>query len=175
MIFKEEKIFYSVQGLNFYKFLKEIKKNNIEVFELNYNDYNHFSVGVKIKDKNSFIKIAKNLNYKLEIIKRTKLIDKLNLIKNNLIMTFCVVSICIGLFISSKFVFKIEVFGLENVPLENIITVLNNNGFGAFKRKTQYNLEKIEIILKENINEISLASSVIIGNTLIVNVKEKIS
>ena len=55
-----------------------------------------------------------------------------------------------------------------------MLSVLQNNGYKEGKFKNNYDLDSIEQVLTKNLNLVSFASAVIKGNTLIVNINEKI-
>lgn len=81
--------------------------------------------------------------------------------------------VCLLLF-TSNFVFKIEVVGLYAVSEREVLQVLDENGFETGKFKINYNLDSVEKVLTAHLDKISYASAVIKGNTLVVNVDEKI-
>ena len=47
----KQKVYYEVSGLNFKKFLENIKKNNIQVYNFKRSDYNLFTIGVNKQDE----------------------------------------------------------------------------------------------------------------------------
>ncbi len=168
------KVYYKVTGLNFDKFLKLLKKENIQTFKLQRLDYNIFTIGVKKQDENVFVEIAQKMNYTISNKQQTLLPKALQNIKQNLAFVLSLVFISIILCISCNMVYKVEVFGLENVSKNQVLQVLNKNGYTTGKLKATYNLSKLETVLKQNINNISFASAIIKGNTLVINVNEKI-
>ncbi len=171
----EEIITYKVKGLNFKKFLNLIKSENIQVKELQKNTFNLFFISIYEKDNNKFINITKKMGYEVEVVNSSKLLKTKTNIKKNISLFLCLIFIVLSLLISSNFVLKIEIFGCENISKQQIINILKENNINVYNLKSKYNLNNIEIILKQNIDDISLASAVIKGNTLIVNIDEKIN
>lgn len=170
----QQKVYYKVNGLNFNKFLSLIKKQNIQTFNFKRLEYNQFIIGVKKQDEKVFFDICKKLNYAVTLQNQTFFLKFLNNVKQNLALMMSVIFLLLGLLVSSNVVFKIEICGLENVKREEVISILNNNGYGPYKLKSNYNLKNLEVVLKQNINNISFASGIIRGNTLLINVNEKI-
>ncbi len=168
------KVYYFVTGLNFNKFLTLLKKENIPICKLQRLDYNYFCVGVKKQHEKFFLETCKKMNYTVSIKTQTTLPKTLSILKRNIALFISMVLVLIILVFSSNIVFKVEVFGLENVSKAEVIKVLNNSGYSTGKLKHSYNLNKLETVLKQNINNISFASAIIKGNTLLINVNEKI-
>lgn len=175
MVFNEQKITYKVKGLNFKKFLELLKKEKIEVSMLKRQEYNIFYIEVNAKNVKTFLKIANTLNYQVEETNSTILLNSKNNIKRNLSLFICVVFICILTVFSCNMVYKIEIYGLETLTKQQVVKVLNDNNIKAFKTKSSYNLNNIELLLKSSLDKISFASAIIKGNTIIININEKIN
>ena len=174
MIFKNAVTIYLVQGLNFKKFLDSLKKQNIDILELEKIEYNLFRIGIEEKNRDRFLAITKKFNYLVneDKLPRAKVIDRK--IKGNIALTIVFVLIFISIFISSNFVYQTKIYGLENVSKQEVLRVLDENGFREGRFKSSYDLDRIEQVLTSKIEGISYASAVIKGNTLIVNINEKI-
>lgn len=174
MVLDEQKITYKVKGLNFKKFLGLLKKEEIEICLLKKQEYNIFFIQIKQKDIKRFAKIAGDLNYQLTEENSTILLSSKKSIKRNLSFFICIVLITILVVFSCNMVYKIEIYGIETLTEQQIIKVLNDNNIKVFKIKSNYNLDNIEILLKSSLNKISFASAIIKGNTMIININEKI-
>ena len=175
MVLDEQKITYKVKGLNFKKFLMLLKKEAIEVCLLKKQEYNIFFIQIKQKDVKSFIKIASELNYRLIEENSTILLNSKKSIIKNLSFFITVVLLGIILVFSCNMVYKIEIYGLETLSPQQVVKVLNDNNIKVFKTKSSYNLDNIELLLKSSLDKISFASAIIKGNTMIINVNEKIN
>ena len=124
--------------------------------------------------KKTFIDICTKMNYKISLQDQSLILKTSKKIKQNLAIFLSIVFVFIAIAISCNMVYRVEIYGLDNVTKEEVVKVLNDNGYNVGKTKSSYNLDKLEIILKENINKISFASSIIKGNTLLININEKI-
>ena len=174
MILKDERITFNIKGLNFKKFLKRLEEENIEVFELERVSYNNFNITIKKQAEKIFNDLCLKFNYKKNIKSETPILSSTNAVKRNLAFTLCIIFICVCLVFSCNMVYKIEIVGLQNITKQEVIKVLNDNNINTFKPKSAYDLKNIELLLKTNINKISFASAVLRGNTMILNINEKI-
>ena len=168
------KVYYEVTGLNFDKFLKLLRSENIQIFKLQKLEYNTFTIGVRKQDEKKFLALVTKMNYTITTTKQTTMPKALQVLKQNIALGLSIVFISIIFIVSCNMVFKVEVFGLENISRNQVIKVLNENGYNTGKLKVTYKLDSLETILKKNISNISFASAIIKGNTLIINVNEKI-
>lgn len=166
------KTLYRVTGLNFKKFLGEIKKANLVILQLRRLEYNQFEI--MVSDEKTFLALCKKFGYKVDEIKLSRKETLFRLLKRNFVFCLLAVFICVSLLFSSNFVFKVEIFGLENVEQSVVLDVLNKNGYNIGKLKSRYDLDNIEPLLVANIDKISFATGVIRGSTLIINIHEKI-
>ena len=175
-MFKKEHISFLVHGLNFNKFLLSIRKNNISFFNLNKREDNNYSFEVLNENKKFILTLLKNCN--LKVLKQTPISKPLKFfenIKSRLIYAIVSFVFLISIFVCNFFVFKIEIYGLERVSKQSVLKVLNESNINAGKLKSSYELSKIDDVLKGSIYEISLASATIVGNTLIINIREKVN
>ncbi len=167
-------IFFDCCGLNFNNVLKKLKENNIEIFNLKKKSYKEFEVSVLKKDCNLFLQLLKKNNIKVERKNKTFLSKFIFGIKTNLAIFICFLICTLSFCFFSNFVYKIEVNGLNKISVGQVEEVLNSNGFCVGKPKWCYDFEKIELALLNNIESVSLASVSVFGNTLIINIHEKI-
>ena len=174
MLLKKQVIFFNVQGLNFDKFLKQTKKDNIDLYFVKRTQHNLFTVGVYNYQKEKFLSIAAKLNLIATIESRTRLLSVKETIKKNIAIFMCAVLLIFTVGVLNCFVFKIDVEGIETLSKEEILFVLNSNNINVGKPKSKYNLASIEKVLQNSIDKVSLASAIIRGNTLIVSINEKI-
>ncbi|MBP5651311.1 MAG: sporulation protein YqfD [Clostridia bacterium] len=75
--------------------------------------------------------------------------------------------------IFSKFTFYINVMGNNSVPTDSIIECIASYGIKKGKINT-FETDKLEKYIIENIQDISLVSVTSVGNTITINVKEKL-
>ncbi|NCB48698.1 MAG: hypothetical protein EOM55_03665 [Clostridia bacterium] len=174
MILQNENIKFKVQGLNLKKFLQNLSKNKIEVVEFEKLEYNLFFFTIKKKNEFEFLKLVKRFNYKVDENKLSFLSRKIRLIRNNLVFFVSAIVMVFLILFSSNFVFQTKIEGLCAVRESEVLKVLDENGFEMGKFKTNYNLDSVEKILTAHLEKISYASAVIKGNTLVINIDEKI-
>lgn len=76
--------------------------------------------------------------------------------------------------VMSNFVLNIEILGLESITKNEIYSILKQQNISRFSMKKNINVNVLsQTLLKKNSN-LSLASVIIKGNTLVVNLKEKV-
>lgn len=165
---------YRLEGLNFNKFLLELKKYNIEVFDLKKLDFKTFDIGIKNKDNKIFKRVVEKFNLKAKVIKNSTFYSFKNFLKGNFFYLIIVVIFAFFILATNNFVFKTEIMGLENLTYNEVKSVLEDSGFSDYKLKSAYDLNSIQKVLTSKIDKISFASAIIRGNTLIVNINEKI-
>ena len=175
MILDNEKITYRIKGLNFKKFLILLKKEKIEVFNFKRCEYNLLFITIKKQDEKNFLNITSKLNYQIEEIKNTLILNFQKKMKRSISFFLTIIFLLVTVVFSCNMVYKIEIFGLENVSKQEVIKILDDNNIKLYKTKSNYNLEDIELLLKSKIEDISFASAIIQGNTLIINIDEKIN
>lgn len=174
MLIDREKLTLQIKGLNFSKFLSELKKEDIKTTNFIKLEYNLFEITIFYKDRKKFLAICKKMNYRVKNKNFSFLLSIFIKSKQNIALVLSIIFISFCLVFSSNFVFKIEILGIEKLNKQQIISVLEKNNIKPYKVKNTYNTSNIELILKTNINKISFASAIIKGNTLIINIDEKI-
>ena len=174
MFYRNSVTIYVVKGLNFKKFLNKLQTDNIDIFKLEKKDYNSFIIGIKQKDKSKFLEISKKFNYEVCEEKVPFNLKVIRLIKNNIAISLSCLILIFSILTLNNFVLRVEIFGLENITKNEILQVLNANGYKKGKLKSSYDLDSIEKVLVSNLDKVSFASAIIKGNTLVVNVNEKI-
>lgn len=170
------KVTFEVNGLNFNKFLKALNKENIPIFNFERYNYKQFKVTILLKDKKTFLQLIQYHN----LIANEVIDDKISIsrfkknLKRNLVSILCFVFLFLGVVYCSNLVLNIEVIGLENLTKQQVLTVLENNNIIKGNLKYSYDCDSIEKLLQNSINEISLVSVSFYGNSLVVNINEKI-
>ena len=70
--------------------------------------------------------------------------------------------------------FKTQIIGLENITKEQVINILNDNGVKGLVNKNKIDCSYLEKKISNNLNNVSLVSIIVKGNTLVVSIKEKV-
>lgn len=75
--------------------------------------------------------------------------------------------------INNLFVFNYKIIGNELITQDEVLEVLKQNGAKGIVKKSQIDKQKLEDAIEE-LDKVSLVSVIIKGNSLVVNIKEKV-
>lgn len=149
------------------KILQVCEVKNVKIFEDTY------SFQVNKKNKKKVNKILDKFDIKVLNTKYKGVISFLNNTIFRIGIIIPIVLFLIFLCVSNAFVFDYKVFGNELVSYEEIENVLTNQDITGITKKSNIDTTKLTNALQE-IDKVSLVSVVIKGNTLIINIKEKV-
>ncbi|MBO4412740.1 MAG: sporulation protein YqfD [Clostridia bacterium] len=172
--FKKSCVLLSLDGCNLERTLNFLCNKNIELFGVERTGIKTAKIFVKPKDKQQAIKLLKEKNIKVVKEESHGLIKTFAFFKQRwglVLGIFLAVSFFV---IFSNFLFKIEIFGLESVSKTEIIKVLQENNVSYFKNLNSVSTKEVEEIIIKNFEDVSLVSAVVKGNSLIINIKEKL-
>ena len=152
--YNQERILNNItKKINIYNYIKEEK--NISSFE------------VDLKNQKYVIQNLKSNNIEIVSIKHEG-------IKNKVLKIFSNIGLIIGVIISIliyilqyQFIWNIEILGDKNIDDKEMLNFINSNIQSRFKSKID--LDKLEIQIKDNFDNISSVSVAIIGQSLVVN------
>ena len=165
---------YKIKGVNLEKCFNNLIKNKIKLKNIIKNEDN--TAEFYINYKNDKV-LKQNLNkFNITILEEKDFGVQYffrNLFFRVGLISACIISL-IFLFISQMFVFKIEIYGNDKLSKTEIISELEKLGINSFTPKSSLNLSKLESELLENMPEISLVSIITKGNSLILNLQEKV-
>ena len=165
---------YKVKGLNFDKFLQKARASSLEIKTLQKISHDEFQIAVGERHLKTFLSIAAQMNYKVREISISPYRRFLRFVKSNVAFVLCAAIILSILPFAMLFVSKTEIYGLKTTSKQEVLEVLAQNGYKEGKLKSEYDLPSLEKVLVRSLPNISLASAVIKGNTLIVNLHEMI-
>ncbi len=162
-----------VTGVSPVNLLNDLTKSNIAI-------QNFTKIGPKVvqfqinrQNFNNLLLIAKEKCYTINVIKG----DYLQTIKGLLTKRFGVVLGLLIVFTANivfgQFTFNFNIQGTQNIDKQVVIDALNKYGIGLFKIN-HFDGEDLEKYLVKNINQIALVSVMKKGNTIVVNIKEKL-
>lgn len=165
---------YKIKGVNFEKCFNNLIKNKIKLKNIKKNDDNTAEFYI---EKNSEKKLKQELNkYNINILEEKdfglifflkSLIFRVGLISSIFICLVCLI-------ISQMFVFKIEVFGNDKISKNEIVSCLNTLGVKSFTAKSSINKKVLESELLEKMPLLSMVSVMTKGNSLVINIQEKV-
>ena len=165
---------YKIKGVNLEKCFNNLIKNKIKLKNIIKNEDN--TAEFYINYKNDKV-LKQNLNkFNITILEEKDFGVQYffrNLFFRVGLISACIISL-IFLFISQMFVFKIEIYGNDKLSKTEIISELEKLGVNSFTPKSSLNLSMLESELLENMPEISLVSIITKGNSLILNLQEKV-
>lgn len=162
-----------VKGVNINRVYKLMIKNQVEVKNVRREDYKTITFNVKSKNIKKVFAILNNPCYNVSVEKSYGFFALLNFLKNRIgvivaVFLFLGVSLANNFFVSS-----IRIFGNSTVSSSQIYHALEQAGARVGSNISSLDLDYCEEYLMTNIDEISLISIVTKGNTLVVNIKEK--
>ena len=165
---------YKIKGVNLEKCFNNLIKNKIKLKNIIKNEDN--TAEFYINYKNDKV-LKQNLNkFNITILEEKDFGVQYffrNLFFRVGLISACIISL-IFLFISQMFIFKIEIYGNDKLSKTEIISELEKLGVNSFTPKSSLNLSMLESELLENMPEISLVSIITKGNSLILNLQEKV-
>lgn len=162
----------NITGVNIKRLIKNLYKNEIEIYELN--EISHKEIEIIIKSNK--LKLAKKFlsEYKYSI----KNYYGISFLKQFSLSHFGIV-LGVVLFIvlnilSANILTNIQIVGNERIENKEIVEVINKNGVSVGNFIKNFNADVIEDRLEESFDNISFVSVYLKGTSLIVNIKEKL-
>ena len=163
-----------IEGLNFETLLKYIKEKNIKVYYLEKIEYNKIIIVIEYS-KFLLLKNFYNIkNYKLKVLNIYGLFGVISFLKKRLgVIIGFILFICF-LWYNSFYVHKIEISGLQHISNQQVLTVLKENNISNNALKKNINSSEINKLLLIRFPSFSKVSTIIKGNTLLINIKEEL-
>lgn len=162
----------NIVGVNLKRLIKNLYKNDIEIYELNEISHKEIEITIKAKKIKQIKKLLSEHKYSVKNYYGLSFLKKFSL--NHLGIIFGIVLFVVLNILSSKILTNIKVVGNERIESDEIVKVINKNGINVGKFITYFNADDIEDCLEENFDTISFVSVYLKGTSLIVNIKEKL-
>lgn len=161
---------FHIQSLNQEKLFNELSKS-VLIFEIDRINKNEAFFECNYSDRKFIKNLLKKKNVKIISMKNSGVLTQLKNMFASVGLICAYVVFLIFYFLQSQFIWQYEVNGLEKLNKTEIVDFVKEN----FSNKKPYmDTKEIELTLIENFNEISLVSCMIKGQTLVLNVKEKL-
>ena len=113
-------------------------------------------------------------NYKLKVLNIYGLFGVISFLKKRLgVIIGFILFICF-LWYNSFYVHKIEISGLQHISNQQVLTVLKENNISNNALKKNINSSEINKLLLIRFPSFSKVSTIIKGNTLLINIKEEL-
>lgn len=169
MKFRNETKFH-ICGLNQEKILNEISKST-QLTEIERHSKNETSFKCSYFEYKTTEKILKSKNIDIKEIKHQGPAYALKKIICSYGLICAMVLFSVFYFVQNQFILQYEINGNAKLPSSSIVGFLKGN---YSSNKNHIDTKEVEISLVENFKEISFASCIIKGQTLVVNLKEKL-
>lgn len=160
-------------GVNIQKLYKLLKKNNIEMKNIERTDHKTIFFDVKVIKLKKLFAILSNSCYNISVQNYYGLMRYLDFFKKRLGYICGTIIFVTALCLSNLFVSDIKIYGTNSISIVEILIVLNNHGLSIGSIISKYNTEEIESILSKEFDTISLCSVIKKGTQIVVNIKEK--
>lgn len=164
------KTVFKVKGLNVEKNLSSLSKK-IPLFDITRIEKNQTTISVNFIHRKRLKKELRSLGYEILEEKNYGFLPKILVIFFNFGTIFAIFSSLLLYFLQSSYVLQYEVIGTESLSKVEIVDYIKEN-FSSNVHK--FNTNEIENSLYTNFDEISFVSCIVKGQTLVVNIKEKL-
>ncbi len=161
---------FKISGLNQEKLLNEISKN-VTLCEIDRHSKSNTTFKCSYFDHKKVEKILKKKGVKVESVTHEGLIYRIKNMLTSYGLIVAIIMFSIFYFVQNQFVVQYQVQGVDKLSSADVVEFVKSN-FSS--NKNLIDTEQIEIGLVENFEEISFASCIIKGQTLVINIKEKL-
>ena len=161
-------VLFKIKGLNIEKNLNILSKQ-VEIFDIFRHSKNLTSFRVGVTKAKSVKKFLQAHNY--EILEERRVGGAIFLRVLSLNVLLPVVFGALLIFLQSPFILQYEILGEENIMEKEVVEYIKTN---FPKNKYKLNTKKVEGALYDHFDEISFVSVIVRGQTLVVNIKEKL-
>lgn len=161
-----------ILGVNLKRLIKNLHKNNIDIFNINQINHKEIYLTINAKDLKRIKPFLKD--YEFVITKRFGLSYLKDFAIKRLGLCVLIALFFIVLILNNNYLGKIYIYGTKQIESTKITEYLQTFGI---RQKTFFNnidLEELETSLENKFSEISLCSVIKKGTNLLINIKEKI-
>ena len=171
----ESRVEIKVVGLNQLKLLSFIKRNGIELFDINMTSHEEMTFWIKKNKLKLLKKIFKNKNINYQILSRSGFSNILHFFINNYGIFISVLIFIIFLAILNNFSYFVKVNGCTTLDDEKISEYVEQNLKQNAYRKGEIDCSEIEKQLRNEFDTISFVSVIKRGCYVVVDIKEKLT
>ncbi|MGN1207887.1 MAG: sporulation protein YqfD [Christensenellales bacterium] len=162
----------NILGVNLKRLIKNLYKNNIDIFDLEQTNHKELNITINAKDLKKITPMLKD--YTFCVTQCFGLSRFKNVLAKRIGLCLVAVLFFVALFFNSNFLSKIYVFGINQIDENEITEFLGQKGIANGTFFENLDTEKLETELESRFSEISLCSVMKKGTNLIINIKEKI-
>ncbi|MGN1200921.1 MAG: sporulation protein YqfD [Candidatus Caccovivens sp.] len=169
MRIKEQTQFF-IHSLNQEKILNELSKIS-PLSNINRISKNETSFSCSYFSYKKVEKFLKNKGVEITQIRHFGILGKLSKIYSSVGLLLAIVAFAVFYLVQCQFVWRYEVNGLDKLENMQVVSFVKE---GFSNNKNKLNTKEVEIALLDNFDEISFVSCIVRGQTLVINIKEKL-
>lgn len=169
MKFKNESIFH-IKTLNQEKLLNSLSKK-FSLSKIDRISENEIKFACEYSKHKGIEKFLKEKDVEVLKIAHHGIFWRFSQIAMSFGLIFAVIFASIGFCIQYQFIWQYEILGTEKLSEKSVVSFITEN---FDNKKSKIDTKEIETALQNEFNEISFASCIIKGQTLVVNIKEKL-
>lgn len=162
----------NIMGVNLKRLIKNLYKNDIEIYELNQISHKEIEITIKSKKLKQIKKYLSDYKYSIKNYYGFSFLKNFSL--NHLGIVFGIVFFVALNILSANILTNIQVVGNDRIAKNEIINAINSNGISVGNFISNFNADEIEDCLEQKFDNISFVSVYLKGTSLIVNIKEKL-
>lgn len=163
-----------ITGLNQEKIFNKFLDLGIDIYNLNRDSHSTASFFISPKNLNKVKIILKQNQITINNIKKfgwikyySTAIARLGILLGFILSIFLLI-------ICNQFILNIRIYGNDKIKAVELVEFLNQNKIGNFTAKNFIDNDKLEFLIMQNFDEISMVSIIKKGTSLIINIKEKV-
>lgn len=161
-----------IEGVNLKRLLKNIIKNDIEIYNLNFISHKKLEINIKANKLNKIKPLLKDYRFQTLNYYGVSFVKKYSILHFGLIIGFILFGFI--LFFNSNYLSNIVINGTNRIENTEIIAFLKEKNIKANTFFTSFNIDELELELESKFKDISLVSVIKKGTNVIINIKEKL-
>mgnify|MGYP004643284409 CR=1 FL=1 len=169
------KVSITLEGLNVEKFLNFLTTSNIDIYNIVRNEHSNFTITIDSHYKKKIISDAEKFGYKVTIGKKSGIYSVFSFALARFVLVCSLIFMLSVYLFSNMFLWKINISGNNLIRTSSIINFLADNGIAVGKIKGSIDNRGVEKLLRDNFPDIALVSTEIYGNSLNINISEKLA
>lgn len=162
----------SVEGVNLKRLLKNIIKNNIEIYNFNQLNYKNIEFLINSKKLKDLKPLLKDYRFKITDYYGLSYLKRFSYLHLGIFIGLAMF-LCM-LFLNFNYISKIVINGTERIENSSIISYLSEKNIKSNTFFTKVDVEKLETDLENKFSDISFISVIKKGTNIIINIKEKL-
>lgn len=168
------KVRFTLRGLNIEKFLNHIISSGYNLAKINRIEHGKVSFVVPFKDSDVVKSEAEKYGFEVcadEVFGAYKIVDFI--VKRFACIVAMIICFCVYLF-SNLFVWSVNISGNYELSKADIMAALQLENYGIGRPKANVNIKQVEQVLLNKFDQIALVSAYLYGNSLNINISEKL-